>query len=300
MTAAAKLACSPRPRRLRFTPVGQTPLAQNGRHQFALRQAMAVYPSAAIYSRIPKNGSTGLRVAVGVANGVIDGVQHDGWIGGNPIDTYAAVTLAELARARFTFVVLRDPFTRLSSAYLDKIVARKPELWPFLGATGGRLRAEDVTFRRFVETVTTNRSAQANPHWRPQEDFLVYETYDAVIPLERLHDHAGMLRERAGLDVVDALAVGDNQNARFTTLDDRCYADARPHDLFGMQGEKNRSPAHAAMYDDELRERVAEAYAADLALHRNAMGAAVEAVEPARPEPAVDRQASEVRELEAA
>ena len=260
-------------RRLRFTPVGQTPLAQNGKHQFALRHAMAVFASDTIYSMIPKNGSTGLRTAVGVANGVIDGPQQNGWISGNPHQTYAPVTIAELARARFTFVVLRDPFTRLSSAYLDKIVARKPDLWPFLGATNGALRAEDVTFRRFVETVTTNQGARNNPHWRPQEEFLIYETYDAVIPLERLHDHADLLRERAGLQVVDALSVGDNQNARFTTLDDRLYADTRPHDLFGMQGEQQRSPSHAAMYDDELRERVEACYAQDLFLHRAAMGA---------------------------
>jgi hypothetical protein len=107
-------------RRLRFPKRRHVALAKNAAHQFAARHALSIYGARAIYSFIPKNGCSTLRFSVACANGCIDGPSDIDWIHSNNL-TFSA-TLHELVTAQYTFTVLRCPYSRLASVYLDKIV----------------------------------------------------------------------------------------------------------------------------------------------------------------------------------
>ena len=77
------------------------------------------------------------------------------------------------------FLFARDPYTRVWSAYVDKLLL--PNMW---GSTGKKIVARrpnatarsracgnDVTFREFVEYIVQHSewtgSDQLNGHWRP-------------------------------------------------------------------------------------------------------------------------------------
>jgi hypothetical protein len=114
-----------RPRLLRFARRNTAALSGNGAHQFALSHAMCIYQPAAIYSFIPKNACSTLRFSVALANGCVSGESDVNWIHENN-ETFKP-TLAELVRANYSFVVLRDPFRRVASCFLDKFVDKRPE-----------------------------------------------------------------------------------------------------------------------------------------------------------------------------
>ena len=111
---------SPSPRLLRYTQGNLQALVQNAAHQFASQHALSFYAADAVYSFIPKNACSTMRYTVGMANGAIAGPEQFNWIHANNL-TFRA-SLAELAKAKYTFVILRDPYLRVASCFLDKMV----------------------------------------------------------------------------------------------------------------------------------------------------------------------------------
>nr|KAG5695906.1 hypothetical protein BaRGS_017344 [Batillaria attramentaria] len=74
----------------------------------------------------------------------------------------------------FRFMFVRDPWSRLWSAYLDKFLLI--DFWRTDGQQIVRRRkvkdastrcARDVSFKEFVDFVVTSNPANLNPHWKP-------------------------------------------------------------------------------------------------------------------------------------
>lgn len=90
----------------------------------------------------------------------------------------------------FKFCFSRNPFTRLLSAYMDKIVTNKPEKKPILQALGKDVSNldQDVSFEEFVNIVCNQDIINMNPHWRTQyyQTFQENIDYDFVGKVENL------------------------------------------------------------------------------------------------------------------
>ena len=92
------------------------------------------------------------------------------------------------------FSVVRDPASRLLSAYLEKIRQGLPQATPILEALRISLgdqapqEAAQITLEQFIEVVGAQTSREQDPHWRRQHDQLGLPTirYDAIIHLEDL------------------------------------------------------------------------------------------------------------------
>ena len=68
---------------------------------------------------------------------------------------------------RFTFV--RNPFDRLMSCYLQKIVRDTPERATLLTLLGRPPRDDDsIGFDEFIEAISKQTPAEMDPHWRVQ------------------------------------------------------------------------------------------------------------------------------------
>lgn len=75
----------------------------------------------------------------------------------------------------FKFCFVRDPYTRLLSAYLDKIrnnMPAKAEVLNVLGKDSTNLAVE-ISFSEFVEAISRQAISEMNPHWRLQ----YYQTF---------------------------------------------------------------------------------------------------------------------------
>lgn len=255
-------------RLLRYARSDIGPLAGNRAHGFAADHALCVYPSGAVCTFIPKNACTSLRLSLAFANGCIATPDDWTWIHHNN-RTFRA-DLRGLVTAPFTFVILRCPHARLASVFLDKIVGRRPEFWRLYGADRDRPDPDRLTFRDFVALLEEPALFALDIHWRPQEDFLVYEDYDLWVPLERLRDHLPAIEEGAGMAVHDARGLSGHGTDALVQ-EAGAFADTPLHELAEMR-RAGRAPAHGALYDDDLAHRVARAYAGDGRLCREKFG----------------------------
>lgn len=251
-------------RRFRYSSANNNALAHNGAHQFASHHALRHYASNSIYTFIPKNGCSTMRLSLAIANGCIPGPERHNWIHNNN-NTFTA-DLAALANAAFTFVILRKPHSRLASVYLDKLVNRDRDLWQLRDATDRTFQPDELTFRRFVEIVARPGILNSNNHWRPQVDFLVYQDYDLWIPLENLLDYASEIQSRTGIVLADARTFTQHGTDRFSLVSDACFADTPPYEILQMQRE-GQCPAHEAMYDDALLKSAMTIYSRDFELY---------------------------------
>ncbi|MCA0998671.1 sulfotransferase family 2 domain-containing protein [Alloyangia pacifica] len=249
---------------LRYARSEDVILSQNKAHRFAAHYALVHYRSGAVYSFIPKNACSTLRYSMAVANNCIESPEDWTWIHKNN-ETFAA-TLPELVCAPFSFVVLRCPHARLASVFLDKIVDKTPELWQIYRLTRDGFDPDALTFRDFVTLLDKGDLLKENVHWRPQEDFLVYEYYSHVFALERFREAAPILQDEIGFTVQDARSLTGHGTDRVEMIHEGRFADTPISELAQMK-RGGRLPSHAQLYDTALAGQVAALYAGDLTLY---------------------------------
>ncbi len=254
--------------------------------RLAAGHALAIRPAAAIYSYIPKNACSLLRHAVALANGLSEDEALQALWGGAAL----VAGRAEIAAARYVFVVLRCPYRRTASAFLDRIAGPRPRArhllpryrgivgalrWPF---AGGPLSPEDaaavaaLTFTGFLRLLRACPPRARDHHFRSQSDFLLARGYDDVFAVEALDAAAPLLAERAGLRIDGALAPARHHIAGL----ERVAGDASEMTVATLSGllREGRAPDYAALYGAESRALVEEIHGADLALYRRHFGAA--------------------------
>lgn len=257
------------PRLFRYSAKSYENLRANAQHSFAQRHALNIYASDAIYSFIPKNGCSTLRTSLAIANGCIADAADFNWIHQNN-DTFAA-SLSELVRARYTFTILRCPFSRLLSVYLDKFVNRNIVAWRYVDLHDRTIEFDDITFEFFVKSLCVERIRHGDMHWMPQTAFLVYEDYDDYFAFEDFPALVETLQRKIGLDVVDARPLTRHGTAGLRRLSKKAPFRLSPFELLGFR-KRGSLPAPESMYTEELVKCVQRAYRSDLALYKRVFG----------------------------
>lgn len=258
-------------RRLRHTRGTLTKLAGNAEHGFAAEQALVHYPSGAIYTFIPKNACSTMRVSLAIANGCIADTGDWNWIHLNN-RTFAASSLREIVMAPYSFVILRCPWRRLASVFMDKLVDRQGEFWFLHEIEAHSLDPDTFTFRRFVELIARPGMVKRNIHWRTQGDYLVYEDYDDWFCLEDFGGAAARLHDKIGLELVDARALTQHGTGHLEKLPAGNWADTPIAELDRLK-RGGQGPEYRDLFDDFLRDTVWRIYHEDVALYRDRFGA---------------------------
>lgn len=241
-------------------------LTGNPRHAFAARHALSLFGSRSVYSYIPKNACTTLRFSLAIANGCLRPEDDPAWVDANNATFVAG--LPALLTADYTFIVLRCPYRRLASAYLDKLTQDTGWRRRFLEILGEPDAA--LSFRSFVKLIQRRGLRRSDHHWAPQVDFMVYRQYDDVFRLEDYETMRDALAERIGLVLYDTRSRVPHGLDRFEPVEG-AFADV-PALTIGQLQSEGRSPGHAALYDDEVRALVDKAYAKDLDYYRHRFG----------------------------
>ncbi len=172
--------------------------------------------------------------------------------------------------AYLRFAVLRDPFDRLLSAYIEKFVLGRtaPDniqhtrsvVAPVQRAAGLGQPDHDrgISFRQFVSHLETADPARLDPHWRPQALYLAGMDYDRLFRIDELDTVMEMLETRSGLTL--------GRQARNVTGSGK--GTPRPGAMDLLPGKIAGTPriARASFLDHGIEAAIHRVYAADFTL----------------------------------
>lgn len=233
-------------------------------HDFARAHALAI-PGNIVYTYIPKNACTSLRIAAGRANGFSGDLSN--------IQSSIQASFEQVQCAEYTFVVLREPFERIASVFLDKAIREPKRFTCLLTRFERRInrlsgRNADATldkwsFRTFVERLAVANNIFKEHHWVPQNAFLLYESYDDYFDVKDMAATFETLSKR--------FAVEDTRRGSgHTTLGKErvtgMFADTTVKDL-RQWNKAGKVPNYDSMYDEDVRRVVRTLYQEDFALY---------------------------------
>ena len=261
-------AAVPRKNVLRYASVDRGPIEKNQAHNFAARHALCHYPSGAIYTFIPKNGCTTLRYSLALSNGYISGAGDFEWIHSNN-STFVA-SHRDLITSPYKFVILRCPFTRLASLFLDKIVSQKDVMSALSKVNNTNKLLGELTFRDFVHVLISAGALHENHHWSRQADFLVFRSYDGWFRLEKFPHAVAEIERNTGLSIKDARGLSKHSLDRFELINGK-FADSTASEIKLLQ-DSGRSPHYSTLYDEDILDEVGQLYEADISIYKFQFG----------------------------
>jgi hypothetical protein len=257
-------------RLLKYASAEPGDLRFNQQHQLAASHALKIYKSGAVYTFIPKNGCSTMRLSVAIANCCIADASGINWIHENN-DTFRA-NLEDLVRATYTFVILRDPFARLASCFLDKIVSHARPARQLKKLVGRDLNLDEITFSDFVNYLDSTSVRSGNMHWRPQTEFLVYDRYDDYFAVEDFATVATAIRDRAGLELIDARPLTAHGLDRYRLLSPSIDHSSTPvREIVRLMCDGD-CPDPRSLFTPPIAELVAHLYANDIRLYAEKIG----------------------------
>lgn len=183
----------------------------------------------------------------------------------------AAFCLREMRSRRsdgyFRICVVRNPYDRIVSAYLDKLCSegRFGREAPYVQRMLSDLGRSELTFREFLAFLRTVDEEQCAIHWRRQTFLLEGQRIDAFVRLEALHEEMARHAHIVGAEHLDIL-----KKKMQATRTARCDAAAAP-DLTDMPNlqiaaerrANGRFPSRASFLTPETRKQIREIYALD-------------------------------------
>jgi len=237
------------------------PTSENDQYTFSSSYCLSIYPINATYTFIPKNACSSLRFSTALANGFLADIADIEWIHWNN-QTFIA-SQREVCLASYTFVVLRCPYTRIASSFLDLIVEAS---FDFKDSAGNKL---SINFNDFLSIIKSQQRAQRDQHWRNQSDFLHYEKYDDYFSLESFSEAIEKLKSR-GFKVHDTRSALKHNLSGFERVDGD-FSKTKEVDLQKMK-QDGYAPNYKSMFSNEEIELVNEIYKDDIDLYRSHFG----------------------------
>jgi hypothetical protein len=171
---------------------------------------------------------------------------------------------SELLRDSFTIAFVRDPLSRVVSAYVEKFVRAGPhELFEpareVLALHDSR-PDEGISFRQFVEFLRRAPDEHLDPHWRPQAAFITGVRVDL---LGRMEHQPAILAELGRILGAPDRADGRRNATGYTPGTGEFLADIPSATLH----RKGQLPPASDLYDDVLRAAVLDRFGDDAMLH---------------------------------
>lgn len=257
-------------RLLKYARSDDVNLLLNQKHQAAAAHALKIYKSGAIYTFIPKNACSTMRLSLAIANCCIPDASGIAWIHDNN-ETFRA-SLEDLVRADYTFVILRDPFARLASCFLDKIVGQARPASVLRDLVGQDLDLDQISFADFVGFLDDAEVLAGNMHWRPQTDFLIYDRYDDYFAVEDFTVATASIRARAGVEVVDARPLTEHGLDRYRLLSAELDHSRTPAGEIARLKRDGKCPDPRSLFTRPIVDLVARLYADDVVLFAEKTG----------------------------
>ena len=175
----------------------------------------------------------------------------------------------------FKFTIVRNPWDRLTSAYLNKFV--KPVDIEQSSSPGKQVVEEyyrdrglavdyvtGITFKQFIEYLMSRENTEIDGHWQPQSMFINNNQFDYIGRIETLDtdfkaiaEHLGVTKNLGWANRSKRATVNQTAIAKSGELH---YSDYTPTQLRQL----DRYPSYTEFYTPELLELVGQRYTADV------------------------------------
>lgn len=244
-----------------------TNLFANENYQFAINHTKVHYKSNSVCTWIPKNACSNLRCSIAIANGAIAGIEEIEWIHANN-DCFVAST-KEALEAEYTFIILRNPFKRLLSYFLDKLChSDEPqEDVSYQIAKDTFDFNSDMSFEDFINHIWEYpHTIYEDEHTRPQCDFILYRNYDRYYSIEELEEAIAEIQSKTGLKIYDTRSRNSIYTSKDHDFDSGIMYQTKAIDIKNLQIQK-QSPVTKNMYSKDMIKKVAAIYLQDIILY---------------------------------
>ena len=248
--------------------IGSTqPIDQNKDHLFAKRHTTIHLKSNSICTWIPKIGCSNIRYSIAKANGAISDSEDIAWIHTNN-ESFCADN-KELLKADYTYVILRNPFKRLLSFFLDKMCHNDPnEIDKSYSVAQKKYNASSFSsFEDLVKLLWANpKLINEDHHIKPQHNFLIYNKYDNYFCLENYNYAIETIYEKTGIEIIDTRNIGSvHTTLNLVESSEVNYSTASSKiNNFLRDGKK---PLPTNMYSKEMCQMVGTLYMTDIMIY---------------------------------
>ena len=242
-------------------------IEKNKAHIFAKAHTLIYLKSNSICTWIPKNACSSLRYTFALGNGAIAGPEDIDWIHQNNA-TFSANNI-QLLNADYTFVILRNPFKRLLSFFLDKLCHTYETKWDqsCIHAQKTFPLTPQSSFEDFVNYLWDNPiSINNDHHTKSQCDFLVYEQYDDYLAFEKIHLSAQVIQKNTKIELKDSRQF----NLIYTTKDtveSTKFSSSTTIEQIQVLAKEGLKPNPHYMYSDAMIKKIATLYLGDILLY---------------------------------
>lgn len=165
----------------------------------------------------------------------------------------------------FKFAIVRNPWNRLVSAYLNKFMQTSPK--PFtlevIKAVYDRQNLtpdydRSITFKQFIHYLVITEDKLLNGHWKPQYLFLGNNKFDFIGKFENLARDFQYIKQKLNLELDLEWANKTEKTGNMDAL--KNYADYYPDSLRQLE----QMPNYKSFYTPDLVELVRERYRNDV------------------------------------
>lgn len=179
----------------------------------------------------------------------------------------------------YRFSVVRNPYSRIVSVYLNKFVEKKPiplpaaatvcrkvNRWRIANLTGNLLGAKkinDITFRQFIRYLYQTPLNEYDNHWIPQSVRLGKRTYHKILKQENFSEDFKQLIEELNQRALPTLS--QNIESRNITIANKpktessFLGDALPREILSLP----HKPTFASFLDQEIIDMIQIIYRND-------------------------------------
>jgi Sulfotransferase family len=187
---------------------------------------------AYLYQPIPKNACTTIKTLLLQMEGlpVDDNVwrrhqkEYNRFPGTNHLTIQEQLDIFEGRTHTFKFVIVRNPYARLASAYCDKILSN-PTAYLIRkitksAADQGTVLSDPITFEQFVTVVSCQSLGEMDPHCRPQyyEGRFAMVKYDFIGRMEAMPRDLVYALERIGAPDSIIARVNERHNVAGSSI----------------------------------------------------------------------------------
>ena len=260
-------------RRILSTVNSRTDLCNDSRHQLALNFTLYNKSNNIMCTFIPKNGCSNLRYSFAMANGLIDSKKDFEWIHSN--NTTMMASHETISTASLNFIILRCPFARLASYFVDKLISSTEHIGDKSYELAQNLFSAEngdgeLTFEKFVDHLWNKPDLiYKDLHMKPQSDFLVMQDYDYWFDVTEFDNLKTLLKQECNFQLYDTRRLSSHTSSELKKVDYMYFGDVAIRDLAHLKSDQHSVPNFQRLYNNASIEKIALLYLSDLLMYTN-------------------------------